>query len=76
MIDAIIAKLSSLLSISVDDIWNADKSVSSHGVNSLVAMEFRAFLARVIKADVPVLHAMDTLSIRKLSRNVAQDKKK
>lgn len=69
--DAIVGKLSSLLSISVDDI-NADKSVSAHGVDSLVAMEFRTFLARVIKADVPVLEIMDTLSIRQLSRNVAK----
>ncbi|KAH9827289.1 polyketide synthase [Teratosphaeria destructans] len=59
---AILAKLSSLLSISTEDI-HPERSVSSNGVDSVVAMEFRTFLAREVKADIPVLDIMGMWSI-------------
>jgi len=67
---AVLSKLSSLLSVPAEDI-NASRSVSANGVDSLVALEFRAFIAREIKADVPMLEIMDTASIRHLSRKIA-----
>ena len=69
---AIVAKLASLLSIAVEDI-NPDRSVSANGVDSIVAMEFRTFLAREVKADVPVLDIMGTLSIKDLGKKVAAE---
>ncbi|KXL46852.1 MAG: hypothetical protein FE78DRAFT_30538 [Acidomyces sp. 'richmondensis'] len=66
---AILSKLSSLLSVPTEDI-NVSRSVSANGVDSLVALEFRAFLAREIKADVPMLDIMDTASIHQLSRKI------
>ena len=71
---AVVAKLASLLSVTVNDIA-ADRSVSANGVDSLVAMEFRTFLAREVKADVPVLDIMGTLSIRDLSKKIAGESK-
>lgn len=70
MTEAILGKLSSPLFIPVDDV-NADKSVSAHGVDSLVVMELPHHLIRVITADVPLLEIMDTFSIRKSSRSAA-----
>ncbi|KAL3426455.1 beta-ketoacyl synthase domain-containing protein [Phlyctema vagabunda] len=63
-------KLSSLLSIPIDNIDPA-KSVSSNGVDSLVAMEFRTYLAKNIGADIPLLDIMGTDSIQTLSGKIA-----
>ncbi|KAL2006065.1 hypothetical protein VTN00DRAFT_9719 [Thermoascus crustaceus] len=52
--DAIRTKLSKLVNISIESI-NPSKSVSSNGVDSLVAVEFRTWLAKVVAADVPLL---------------------
>ena len=62
-------KLSRLLSMAVDDI-DPGKSISSNGVDSLVATEFRTWLAKTIKADVPMLEIMGTSSILTFSENV------
>jgi hypothetical protein len=67
-------KLASLLSIAVEDI-DPERSVGANGVDSLVAMEFRAFLTRDIKADVPVLDIMGTLSLKALCRKIATSSK-
>ncbi|KAH8815396.1 iterative type I polyketide synthase [Xylogone sp. PMI_703] len=68
--DGIRAKLSSLLAMPVENI-DPGKSVSSNGVDSLVAMEFRAFLAKDLGADIPLLDIMGTASISVLSQKVA-----
>ncbi|KAK2846429.1 hypothetical protein FQN49_005734 [Arthroderma sp. PD_2] len=60
--DAIRDKLSKLLSISVENI-DPNKSVSSNGVDSLVAVEFRVWLAKVVGADVPLLDIMSSMPI-------------
>ncbi|WEW58678.1 hypothetical protein PRK78_004146 [Emydomyces testavorans] len=60
--DAIRTKLSKLLSIPVENI-DAAKSVSSNGIDSLVAMEFRMWLAKVVGADVPILEILGTMPI-------------
>ena len=63
-------KLAKLLSIGVDDI-DPGKSISSNGVDSLVATEFRTWLAKALKADVPMLEIMGTSSIATFSEKVA-----
>jgi len=63
-------KLSKLLSINADDI-DPGKSISSNGVDSLVATEFRTWLAKTLKADVPMLDIMGTSSLAMFSEKVA-----
>ncbi|KAI5459610.1 polyketide synthase [Mariannaea sp. PMI_226] len=63
-------KLSKLLSMAADDI-DPGKSISSNGVDSLVATEFRTWLAKTLKADVPMLEIMGTSSILSFSEKVA-----
>ena len=67
--DGIRQKLSRLLSIQADDI-DPGKSISSNGVDSLVATEFRTWLAKTLKADVPMLEIMGTASIMAFSEKV------
>ncbi|KAI1505135.1 iterative type I polyketide synthase [Biscogniauxia marginata] len=68
--EAIIKKLSGLLAVPTDNI-DPQKSISSNGVDSLVAMEFRAFLSKEVKADIPVLDIMGTLSLAAVARKAA-----
>jgi len=70
VIDAVRSKLSSLLAIPVDNI-EPTKSISSNGVDSLVAMEFRTYLAKELLADIPVLDIMGTGSLTDLCRKIA-----
>lgn len=60
--DAIRSKLSKLLSIPLENI-DPTKSVSSHGVDSLVATEFRTWLSRILGADIPLLEILGTIPI-------------
>ena len=68
--DGVRSKLSSLLAMAIENI-DPSKSVSSNGVDSLVAMEFRAFLAKSLGADIPLLDIMGTASISDLSHKIA-----
>jgi len=68
--EVMVKKLSSLLSLVAEDI-NPDRSISSNGVDSLVAMEFRAYLAKRVKADIPVLDIMGTMSLTAVARKAA-----
>lgn len=70
VIDAVVRRLSDLLSVSTEDI-ELEKSFSANGIDSLVAIELRTFLVRDIKADVPMLDIMSTQSIRTLSKRIA-----
>lgn len=63
-------KLAVLLAVPSQNI-DPNKSVSSNGVDSLVAMEFRTFLAKQLKADIPVLEIQGNMSITNLSRKIA-----
>ncbi|KAI1529123.1 Qor NADPH:quinone reductase [Pyrenophora tritici-repentis] len=67
---AVTGRLASLLSVAAADI-DEDKSVSADGIDSLVAIEFRTFLAREVKADVPMLDVMGTSTIKVLCRKIA-----
>lgn len=68
--DGIRHKLASLLAIPVDNI-DPNKSVSSNGVDSLVAMEFRTWLVKDLGAEVPLLDIMGTESLATISEKVA-----
>lgn len=70
VLTAIRSKLSSLLAVPLENV-DPSKSVSSNGVDSLVAMEFRTYLAKEIKADIPVLEIQGTMSLADLSRKIA-----
>lgn len=63
-------KLSKLLNISVENI-DPGKCVSSNGVDSLVAVEFRTCLVKVVAADVPLLDILGTMPLMGLSAKVA-----
>jgi NAD(P)-dependent dehydrogenase (short-subunit alcohol dehydrogenase family)/acyl carrier protein len=67
---AVKGKLASLLSVAAADI-DEDRSISANGIDSLVAIEFRTFLARQVKADVPMLDVMGTSTIKVLCRKIA-----
>lgn len=71
---AFIEKLSSLLSVTIEDI-DPDRTVSANGVDSLVALELRTFIGKRIKADIPVLEIMGSLSIAQLCRKMASTSK-
>ncbi|EED14251.1 polyketide synthase, putative [Talaromyces stipitatus ATCC 10500] len=68
--DGIRHKLASLLAIPVDNI-DSNKSVSSNGVDSLVAMEFRTWLVKDLGAEVPLLEIMGTESLATISEKAA-----
>ena len=55
-------RLAQQLSISVEDI-DASKPVSAYGVDSLTAVEIRAWSFRDVQADVSVLDVVNTGSI-------------
>ena len=69
--DGIRHKLASLLTIPVENIDPA-KSVNSNGVDSLVAMEFRAWVAKDLGADVPLLDIMGTDSLAVISEKIVR----
>ena len=67
---AVVEKLPSLLSIAVEDV-DPSRTISANGVDSLVALELRTFIARKTKADIPVLEIMGSLSITQLCQKMA-----
>jgi hypothetical protein len=72
--EAVVQKLSSLLSIPAEEV-DVDRSISANGVDSLVALELRTFIARKVKADVPVLEIMGSLSLGAVCRKMAAGSK-
>ncbi|KAJ4863148.1 KR domain-containing protein [Trichoderma breve] len=74
VVEAVVDKLSSLLSIAIEDV-DPTRTISANGVDSLVALELRTFMARKVKADVPVLEIMGSLSLAQLCRKIASTSK-
>lgn len=68
--DAIIAKMSKMLVLPVENI-DATQSMAAYGVDSLVAVELRNWLAREAKADVPIFELLGKHSLQALSGEVA-----
>ncbi|MCJ1437155.1 hypothetical protein MMC27_006540 [Xylographa pallens] len=67
--DAIITKVASIGSIPVEEI-NIAKPMVSFGLDSLVAIELRNWLARAMEASVPMLKLLGGSSLILLSRDV------
>ena len=65
----IIAKMSSLLMISKDEI-SASKAMSEYGVDSLVAVEMRNWLFREMDSTVSILELMANKALSKLSADI------
>ena len=67
--DAIITKVASIGSIPIEEI-NTAKPMVSYGLDSLVAIELRNWLARAMEASVPMLKLLGGSSLILLSRDV------
>jgi acyl carrier protein len=67
---AICEKLSSQLAVSVQDV-DLERSVTSNGVDSLVAMELRAFFLKTLKADIPLLDITGPSTLRDICHKIA-----
>ncbi|RFU23814.1 hypothetical protein B7463_g12524, partial [Scytalidium lignicola] len=67
--DALMAKISSLSMIAVEDI-SPEKPLAEYGMDSLVAVEMRNWIAREIDAAVPVLELMANEPLRVLAAKV------
>ena len=73
--DEIVSKTSSLLMIPEEDIVPS-KSMSDHGIDSLVAVEMRNWFLREFEAAVPILELMmDNVSLQELSLRVVKKSK-
>ncbi|KUI54262.1 Lovastatin diketide synthase LovF [Cytospora mali] len=67
--EGLVAKVSSLAMIPVEDI-STDRPLAEYGMDSLVAVEMRNWIAREIDAAVPVLELMANEPIHKLAAKV------
>jgi aryl carrier-like protein len=70
----IIAKMSSLLMISKDEI-SASKAMSDYGIDSLVAVEMRNWLFREMDSTVSILELMANKALSKLSADIVAKSK-
>lgn len=74
VLDALAGKLSRALSISSEDI-DSDQRLSSYGVDSLVAVELRNWIAKDFAADIAVYDIMGGLTVAALASLVSQRSK-
>lgn len=72
--DAIVEKLARLMMVPVADI-DPEKPLSTYGVDSLVAVEVRNWLAKEVLVDVSVFEIMANIPIRQLAVNLANKSK-
>jgi len=68
--EAIVKKLAKALSTPTEDI-DPSKLMHAYGVDSLVAVDLRNWLAKEIRADVAGFDLMDVVSISKLGIVIA-----
>ena len=69
-IDSIIAKTSTVLMIPIDDI-EASEAITEYGLDSLVAVEIRNWMARDLGATLTLIELLTSPSIELLAENVA-----
>jgi acyl carrier protein len=69
ILNGVIEKLSGLLSVSAEEL-DLGKSIRTNGIDSLIAMEFRAWLAKDVGAEIPLLDLMVGDSITALGQKV------
>jgi acyl carrier protein len=72
--DAVLAKMSVLLMMPVEDI-NSNKSMSTYGMDSLVAVEMRNWLVRELDVTLPVLELLANTSLMVLAGKIVQKSK-
>lgn len=69
--DALVAKMSKLLDTNATDI-STDQSVSSYGVDSLIAVELRSWILKYLQAQVQTLELLGASSIKSLCQLISQ----
>ncbi|KAL8691096.1 MAG: hypothetical protein Q9218_003606 [Villophora microphyllina] len=74
IISALIGKLSGLLMVPEEDIDRL-KPIVAYGLDSLVAVEFRNWIALDLEANVPLMELMNSPSIEGLAGRVAEKSK-
>ena len=72
--DELVSKLSSLLMMPVEEV-RTSKSMSEHGMDSLVAVEMRNWLLRELDSAIPILELMANVSLSQLSVKIAKNSK-
>lgn len=72
--EAIVEKLAILMMVPVADI-DPEKPLSTYGVDSLVAVEVRNWLAKEVLVDVSVFEIMANIPIKQLAVNLANKSK-
>jgi hypothetical protein len=68
---AIKMKLARLLAIPVDEI-RVDRSIASHGMDSLVAVELRNWISTLLEAHVQMFELMSSMSFTDLASTIAK----
>jgi emericellamide synthase (highly reducing iterative type I polyketide synthase) len=71
ILDAIKLKLARLLAIPVDEI-RVDRSIASHGMDSLVAVELRNWILTLLEAHVQMFELMSPMSFSELALQIAK----
>ncbi|KAL8717594.1 MAG: hypothetical protein Q9225_005174 [Loekoesia sp. 1 TL-2023] len=71
MAAAIVQQISSLLAINIENI-NLDSPMESLGLDSLIAIELKTWIARTFKAAMQTSEILDTLNLRALVVTAAQ----
>ena len=71
VLTAFTEKLSRLLGVDVDEI-NPEQSVSSYGMDSLIAVELRNWVLKQLESHVQTVELMSPLLIRDLARMIAE----
>ncbi|KAI1395028.1 putative polyketide synthase [Hypoxylon fuscum] len=74
VVDVLINKLAKSLMVSAEDI-EGTRPVSSYGVDSLLAVELRAWIFSEIKAEVSVFELLSNEPITSLARKIAEKSK-
>ena len=72
--EGIMAKMSALLMIPLEDISSA-KSMSEYGIDSLVAVEMRNWLLRELDSTLPILELLANVSLLQLSMKIVKKSK-
>jgi NADPH:quinone reductase-like Zn-dependent oxidoreductase/NAD(P)-dependent dehydrogenase (short-subunit alcohol dehydrogenase family) len=67
--DAVMEKMAALLMVPTSDI-SASRSMADYGMDSLVAVEMRNWLAREMDATVPILDLLANVSVQELSAKI------
>lgn len=74
VLEALLIKLSRVLSVDVSNL-DAGKPLHAYGVDSLVAVELRSWIAKELKADVSVFDMTNASSISQVAATVVEKSK-